>query len=667
MKFYESNPKRMKRAIRAGLIEAPIRNFAAQPIPPAKTYELFDFNELNHGGHRTLVFDVESYPNYFCVSFKCVVSAKIITLENNDFGHFINGFPVTVDQWTTQLIYILYRFTVVGFNSVDYDMPVCMVASQGVDAPMLHHVTDEIINHDMPPWEVERKYCGKIPAFNHIDLIEVLPLQGSLKLYAARLHCERIQDLPFQPFTILEPWQQQVVRDYNINDLDNTQLLWEDLKLQIKLRIELGRMYSVDLRSKSDAQIAETVIVSELEKLNVNTKALELDEADRTFYYRVPDFIEFKTTQFQHVLSVVRSTPWIIGDNGYADCPQQIEALKPKLGKATYRLGAGGLHSSEESVCYQADEYTLLIDRDVASYYPYIILNQGLSPKHLGEPFLRVYRNIVNRRVNAKREDNKVEADSLKITINGTFGKLGNQFSKIYSPDLLIQVTMTGQLSLLMLIEMVSLAGFIVASANTDGIVIICPKDGYKLLEQVIIVWEEKTGFLTEETRYKMLAARDVNNYIAVKEEGGCKTKGAYSEFGSALNSPLSKNPDAYICSLAVQQLLENGVSIEDTISNCLDLTKFLCVRNVKGGAEKDGVYLGKVVRWYYAKEQQGEINYVISGNKVAKTEGGKPCMILPDSFPDDIDFDRYINEATEMLYDIGVLRKAQTERLFNG
>ena len=60
----------------------------------------------------------------------------------------------------------------------------------------------------------------------------------------------------------------------------------------------------------------------------------------------------------------------------------------------------------------------------------------------------------------------KVQTDSLKISVNGSFGKLGSKYSALYAPDLLIQTTVTGQLALLMLIERLHLAGVRVISAN---------------------------------------------------------------------------------------------------------------------------------------------------------------------------------------------------------
>jgi hypothetical protein len=690
--FDNSRPDRAKRAAKKTGASR-LTRLASSPVPPAKSYELFTLSEILHGGDRTLVFDVESYSNYFLVSFKCVNTKKVIYFEISP------DCQLDIDLLT----YVLHRFRIIGFNSRSYDLPMCMVACQGVSAETLKQVSDDIILGELRSYEVERKYNVKALNINHIDLIDVAPIDASLKIYSGRLHCERMQDLPFQPDTILTKEQTAIVRDYNINDLNNTELLFNFVKPGIELREELGREYNLDLRSKSDAQIAETVIKSELEKLGVNCKQPNI-EAGWSFHYNVPDYIQFKTPQFQHALEVVKATPFVVGNGGSAICPQEIEALKPTLGSGTYRLGVGGLHSSEESQALVATAETLLIDRDVASYYPRIILNQRLFPEHLGEAFLSVFDTLVKRRLDCKLKSSVAKKagdadqalywgrinDALKIVINGTFGKLGNYYSVIYAPHHLLQVCMTGQLSLMMLIEMIELANIPVKSANTDGIVIACPVDRYKDLETIIMLWENTTGFDTEESRYKALYSRDVNNYIAVKlkeskdasgetiwldETDGCKTKGVYAEVGSAQNSPLSKNPEGYISSMAVQALLEFGIPINETVANCgqnikskyypTPISRFVHVRQVRGGAEKDGVYLGKAVRWYYAKDQKGSINYAVSGNQVPKSIGAKPLMIMPETLPTDLDIDHYVNIANEILYDIGYFKKAQLARFF--
>jgi adenylate kinase family enzyme len=223
----------------------------------------------------------------------------------------------------------------------------------------------------------------------------------------------------------------------------------------------------------------------------------------------------------------------------------------------------------------------------------------------------------------------------------------------------MVQVTITGQLSILMVIEALELAGIPVISANTDGIVIACPAHRYDDMVAIFTAWEQHTGLETEETEYKALYAANVNNYIAVKMDGKTKTKGWYCERGSAHNSVLSKNPEALICSDAVQKYLSKGVPIEKTIRECKDVRRFVVVRAVAGGGVKvwgddHTEYLGKKIRWYYGKDVPGEIVYAKSGNKVARSDGAKPMMQLTAGIPEDIDFEWYEAKAAKILVEIG-------------
>src|SRR6202040_2335777 len=138
---------------------------------------------------------------------------------------------------------------------------------------------------------------------------------------------------------------------------------------------------------------------------------------------------------------------------------------------------------------------------------------------------------------------------------------------------------------------------------------------------QIVTGWEKDTGFTTEETKYKALYSRDVNNYIAIKEDNTYKVKGVYAEVGSSGMTPRTKNPTNQIIADAITSLICDGIPIEKTIRECRDIQKFITVKEVKGGGVKDGIYLGKIVRWYYATNVEGEIIYAQSGNKVARSE----------------------------------------------
>lgn len=611
-----------------------------------------------------LIFDIECYANYFLIAFTSLSSGKVIYFErtaNHDFNR-------------DKLWWLIHAFCLVSFNGINYDLPILALALAGKSNAQLKHATNEIIVNGTRPSDVLRNFKVKKLNLNHIDLIEVAPLRANLKIYGGRLHAPRMQDLPFHPETTLSPEQIAIVRWYCVNDLTNTAILHESLKEQLDLRESMGREYNMDLRSKSDAQIAEAVIAEEIERLNGVRAQRPVIEPGTRYKYKIPHFIKYQSPLMNWALDVVRNANFIVSEDGNVGMPEELKALRLEMAGAVYRMGIGGLHSSEQCAAHYADANTLLIDRDVTSYYPYIILNQGLYPQHLGPNFLRVYRALVERRIAAKHRGDKVIADSLKITINGSFGKLGSRYSVLYAPDLLIQVTVTGQLCLLMLIERLELAGIHVVSANTDGIVIRCPTARQAECDAIVKQWEADTAFETEDTQYLAVFSRDVNNYIAVKKKfdkatktwlyqpDGCKTKGAYASPEKS-SDRLHKNPTNEICVDAVLALLTKGTPVMTTVRSCADIRKFVSVRTVKGGAVKDGQFLGKSIRWYYAAGEQGEIVYADSGNKVPRSEGAKPLMDLPALFPQDIDYEWYEREAERMLYDIGYLQKSPEQK----
>lgn len=585
------------------------------------------------------VLDTEVFSNYFLVALKDVETGRVVRLEH------------PLDQ--KRLVRLLKTYRIVTFNGIRFDLPILMYAMTGVSTEDLKNASNYIITQNAQPWNFSDKYCvpRTKPYIDHVDLMEVAPLKGSLKLYGGRMHSRTIQDLPLPHDKALTEEEKVLIAAYCENDLQTTVDLYRTLKPQLDLREQMSTQYGQDLKSKSDAQIAEAVIKSEIEReLHGPLVKPDLVPPGQTFHYDVPPWMSFFGL---NLLEEVQTAEFIVNNKGRVVIPAALSGRKIKIGQGVYRMGIGGLHSSEVNVSHFAGEEHVLVDRDVTSYYPAIILNQGLYPKQIGPKFLDVYRGLVDRRIAAKRAGNTTVAESLKICVNGLFGKLGSRYSFVYSPKLLIQVTLTGQLALLMLIEDLDEPGITVLSANTDGVFIKCRRDCVDRMNEIVSDWETRTGFKTEEARYSALYARDVNNYIAVKEDGyATKIKGCY---GKGL--PLQKNPTSTICMEAVVNYLTLGASIEGTVHASKDIRKFVTVRNVKDpGAEWRGKLIGKVIRWYYATGIEEAIVYRANKYLVPRTFGARPLMTLSDELPDDIDYDWYVREANTMLRDIGAI-----------
>lgn len=679
-------------------------------VPPPPPIPL----PLEPMAQAVFVMDTECYRDYWLIAFMDVATQEITMFDSYP------GKPLDV----VGVARVMRAGTIVTFNGNNYDIPMIALALTGADNAYLKMASDAIITQGVKPWQFGSRFNVTIPEWDHVDLVEVMPGQYvTLKIYGGKMHSKKMQDLPIDPSASISPDDRVNLRLYCGNDLDVTRDAWLQFKPQIDLRAEMSKKYGVELRSKSDAQIAEAVIKSELgffvQKPQIPPRTI--------IKYETPDFVRFHTPQLQATLAMVQAAEFFISDKFALTMPKEVkEALIP-IGQAAYQFGIGGLHSTEAQVAHVADEVYSIMDHDVASYYPSIILRCNLFPKQMGEAFIRVYRKIVQDRLAAKEkakaakkaadkvEQNKWEivANALKIVVNGSFGKFGSRFSILYSPNLMLQTTITGQLCLLMLIEELEMCGIQVIQGNTDGVVIKCRRDMEWLKNQIIADWEKRTGFEMEAAVYSGIYSKSVNSYIATKPDGSVKRKGDFAEpvpVGSSWPSPTN-----VICADAAAQYLLDGTPVEKTIRACTDLRKFVTVWNVKGGAvkywgrevpeatsqkgkraqlEQAGwepdfeskeytfgnsapmpldqaypialnqlrqahpvrkEYLGKAVRWYYAVDHDGGIFGAKDGSLVPRSEGAKPMMQLAERIPDDLDWDWYIREAQAHLRDMGV------------
>lgn len=605
-----------------------------------------------------LVWDLEFYLNYSLIGFRHMKSGKIIMWElfDNDKleGH---------DR--EKLLWILRNFTLVDFNGTAYDLPMIMAVLDGYTPARLMAASDELIHggeygNGLRPYEFYRTRKLKPVFVDHIDLRELTPLGPSLKICAGRIHAPRMADLPFPAGTALSPDQITILRWYWVNDLANTEGLYHKHKTAIELREVLSKEYGVDVRSKSDPQIAEEVIKTEIRRITGQKWLAKAKiEPGRRFKYRPPSYLQYKSATMQWVLEFIRGQEFVVAHDGTPTESKEMSDLSFQIGNSVYQMGIGGLHSKEKKVIHLADENYEITDNDVTSYYPALILQQGMYPPNIGPAFLQVFKKIVDRRIAAKRAGDKATAETLKIVVNGTFGKTGERggHSVVYYPDMMIQVTLSGQLALLMLIEWLELSGIEVISANTDGIMVKCPRNLIPLKDEIMREWQRVTELELESKGYKGVYSRDINNYIAMlekpdpKETDGfrfAKTIGAYRKILGVY--PLKWNPTCDICAEAVVAFLAVGTPVDETIKQCTDFRKFIEVRRVTGGAVKNGEYLGKAIRWYYAIGEEGAIINAKNGYDVPRSQGAKPCMTLPQGMPPDIDFEYYVNRALKIL-----------------
>lgn len=365
---------------------------------------------------KKIIIDTEVYKDYFLLSAMEVDTGRIINLEMYD------GHPLNIERVNE----LMRKYITIGFNSNKFDIPIIVAATDGYDNEKLKGLCDTIIGSNASMWSIYK--TNKLTMqedWNTIDLIEVAPGMVSLKIYGGRLNAPTIQDLPIEPDASISPEQREELRTYCKNDLETTKLLYDSLLPQITLREAMSTKYGIDLRSKSDAQIAEAVLASELKKITKKElKRPDVKPTD-TFRYLDPEIISFKTEQLNTILQRVIAEEFKLGLNGALTLPEWLKKEVIIINGRKYQMGIGGLHSCEKSQYIEAPDDWFLEEKDVVSYYPSIILQQQIAPRNMGKPFLDVYQGIVKERVFAKKK-----IGELQYTIDTLEKEIKNELRK---------------------------------------------------------------------------------------------------------------------------------------------------------------------------------------------------------------------------------------------
>jgi hypothetical protein len=343
------------------------------------------------------VLDTECYRNYWLC-----LSESGLDVEMWNGQHYVAERPVDAYAWRNALFQGLQASTHVTFNGTGYDMPLVTMAMEGATAEQLKNASDAIIVQGLKPWEIAR-----VPDWiDHIDLFDVAPGQGSLKAYAAKMHSRRLQDLPIEPSAMIGPAARQALREYcRLGDLPATRDLFNTFPTQLDLRRDMSAEYGVDLRSKSDAQIAEAVMKALL-PFKVQRPAVAYGSK---FHYRPPEWLQ--VPEIADLLALLARNPFTISDSGSPVMTEELENSLIAIGDNAYQMGSGGLHSTEKRVMHVADAANIISDHDVASYYPSLIIRTGIYPQQIGPIFLDIYRDWYDRRLTAKRRATALKAE----------------------------------------------------------------------------------------------------------------------------------------------------------------------------------------------------------------------------------------------------------------
>lgn len=570
-------------------------------------------------GKIVYVYDIEVFQNIFHCSVKNTETNNIYKFEiserKNQLRELVKFFKqvdkyITWGDYYTTNINIPANVIFCGYNNLHYDNPIINYIIEYEDKLMQYNIPTICSSIFNLSKTITTSSEDNIDAWKHwkyqiwFDTFDILTMLYSNKLRVGLKEIQVTMQYPnVQEFVCdwtkplpLEDFDSMI--DYNINDIESTSELLNRCKKDVDLRIAIEDEYGVRVLSKDGVNIGMKILTQKyLEKTGLtwwDIKDLRSPMSVIPLKDVILPFIKYDSPILQRVLEDMKNQIVSPGRKGYEN--------KFVFNNLRYSVGVGGIHSvnSPEIIIPRDDE--MLIDIDVASLYPSMLIEYEFYPKHLGKEFLEVYKQIKDERIEAKHNGDKVKNETLKLALNGLSGNLQNEHNFCYSPFAVMQIRINGQLLLLMLAEKLTQIGCRIVQANTDGLFVLLKKDVYFKVNSICREWEQLTKLTLEEDRFKAMYQYAINDYFAITEDNKVKEKGMF-----ITTVKLGKGLTPKIIPKAVISFFKDGIPVEDTIKNCTDIKDFLM-------SEKTGK------QWHveYMNEEQQRTNRFY-----ASTNGG--------------------------------------------
>ena len=637
---------------------------------------------------NVLIYDIETLKELFLV---------VVYKPDTDVTY-----EFQVSRWTNQLDAFI-RFTEehdehywVGYNNLRFDsqvvehvlrnyehwhemsgLEICAIIAQKA-ADTIHDA-----NYDVFP-----EYKEEWLSLKQLDLFRINHYDNknrrvSLKRLEFEMDFENIEEMPIHHEKIdMSKEDVQITINYCKNDVAAT---YEFYKIttgdtehplykgnnQVELRQDIYEEFGIHCLNYSDSKIGDEMV----KKYYCEQKSIQYSDLPKKGMFRtevkvrncIADYVTFQTPELQQFLKDISKERLTIKD--------QFNISLEFYGN-TYTFAKGGLHTENKPKVFEANDDTLIVDWDVSSYYPAIIINNGRYPGHLGPEFLRGYETMFNKRLELKplaKKDRKIKGivGALKLAVNSVYGKSSDMQSWIYDRQLTMFTTITGELSLLMLIEAYELAGIHVISANTDGVTIMVTKDLVDKMHELNAWWMNITQYELERTDYQKIIFSTVNDYIAIKvghDTAPADKKVDYvKKKGDFLTDfELHKNKSARVVPIALELYYVHDIPVADTIRNHTNIYDF-CLRqkatkdfHFEGHSKEHKKIYNKLIRYYVSNTGEKLLkvkneNSDSGAADVSQVEAGEWVMhvcnhLLPDHSLDNINHAYYIERAENII-----------------
>jgi len=601
------------------------------------------------------VYDLETYPNVFTMAVEHVdypiTWAFEISPWRNDSREIIS-FVQHLKDTNSRMI---------GFNSLGFDYPILhMLMKMGnSDANTLYQKAQAIIfgQDDDDRWMHSVKPSDRY--VEQIDLFKIHHFDNKaratgLKVLEFNMRSDNIEDLPFKVGTELTQDQLPKLKQYNAHDVSQTKKFYFKTLDMIRFREELTVKYGRDFMNHNDTKIGKDYFIMKLEEAGVST--YEYGPMGRTpkqskrssiaLRDAILPWIDFQQPEFTRILNWLKSQTITETKGIFNEVTATVNGFE-------FVFGLDGIHGSVESEIIHSDERTVIVDLDVSSYYPNLAIVNGFHPAHLGETFCLIYKDLYEQRKSYPK--GSAENAMLKLALNGTYGDSNNKFSVFYDPLFTMSITLNGQLLLCLLAEgLMHIENLKLIQVNTDGLTVSVPRANKWLIDIARVAWQDRTGLQLEEAIYKTMMIRDVNNYIAVYEDGRIKRKGAYEH-----DLEWHQNAGGMVIAKVAEKVLIDGAPIRETVENWPDKMDFMLRAKVPRSSHLawGETKVQNICRYYIAKEGKPLMKWMppLAKNPLKwrpiGIESGWNVQVCNDirdaTLP--VDFDYYIQEIEKL------------------
>jgi hypothetical protein len=533
-----------------------------------------------------LLLDIETYPNYFEVGVKDMISGEVVTFEVDELND---------DREQLYELLTSFKGYLVTFNGIHYDNVVLaffvknfkfLLALSTLDfCTQIKTFSNYVINDDFDKIKWYKWYKhGWIDVDLMLYWAKSLRISKkiSLKSLGIQLNHPHVQELPYPHDQLLTEKERQDVKDYNTkNDLIILENLCTRMKEDIKLRRYIFTEYGISCWSMDAPKICSEYLLGKYCEKTWD-KSIPFEEYKRevrnTRYvpkkWKIGKYlppVTFKTKFFQELDKEIRRS-----DNTFSK--KFFYENGPT--KVVVSMGIGGIHIINENEVYQSSEDIFCIDQDVASLYPQLLENHRFIRPELAI-VIEEYLGLKTDRIDAKRTGNKTKDTFLKLCLNGFTGLADSDVTWLYSPEHLLALRVYGQLIQLRVMEDLSEIGIRVVSNNTDGTTALVPKSLLSEYHRINNAIAKEFNITWEYCIINKIVYTNVNNYICfiskeymideeckeinVKEKPKLKKKGFY-KYG--VDIPLGDSVNEQVVAKALELFWRDGVPVRESISN---------------------------------------------------------------------------------------------------